>query len=141
ELWVGDEDREDADQPLADVFGREADAARREVVGLDVVADGLGQPGPQAVLVRPARRGGNAVDVAAHVLLGRLGPLQDHLDPRAVVPAQRERLIVYGRRPALGGDFPEVIDDAFIVLERPRGPADAVVEGDLQPLVDEAGDL
>ena len=66
----------DAGQALADVFGGERHALRREVVRLDVVAHRLADAGAQAVLVRAARAGRDAVDVAAQVLVGRLGPLQ-----------------------------------------------------------------
>ncbi len=76
ELRIADEDAEHADQAFADVLGGERDAARREVVRVDVVAHRFADAGAQAVLVRAARAGGDAVDVAAQVLVGGFGPLK-----------------------------------------------------------------
>ena len=55
ELGIGDEDREDAHDAFADVLVRDLHAPRRELVGLQVVPDGLVEPGAQAVLVASAR--------------------------------------------------------------------------------------
>ena len=49
----------------------------------------LPMPGAQAVLVRAAGAGRNAVDVDADVLVGRLGPLQHEIEPEAVRPCSR----------------------------------------------------
>ena len=56
ELRLLDEDAEHAGQPLANVFGGQRHALRREVVRVDVVANRLAETGAQAVLVRAARR-------------------------------------------------------------------------------------
>ena len=96
-----DEHAEHADEPFADVFGRERHALRRQVVRLDEVADGLAEPGAEAVLVRAAGAGRDAVDVAAHVLVGRLRPLQRQVEPDAALVAllrERERRFVHRRR-------------------------------------------
>ena len=75
-----DEHAEHADEAFADVFGGERDALRRQVVRLDEVAHGLAEAGAEAVLVRAAGAGRDAVDVAAHVLVGRLRPLQRQVE-------------------------------------------------------------
>ena len=93
-----DEHRQDAGQALADVFGGERHALGRQVVRLDVVADRLADAGAQAVLVRAADAGRDAVDVAAKVLVGRLGPLQHELDLDAVFFLERERRFVHRLR-------------------------------------------
>ena len=61
ELGVRDEDREDAQDPLPDVLVGDLHPARGELVGLDVVPDGLVEPRAEAVLVAPASAGGDAV--------------------------------------------------------------------------------
>ena len=75
------------DEPFADVLGRQRHALRRQVVRLDEVADRLAEAGAEAVLVRAARSGRDAVDVAAHVLVGRLRPLQHEVEPDAALVA------------------------------------------------------
>ena len=105
---------------LADVLGRERHALRRQVVRVDEVADRLADARAQAVLVRAARAGRNAVDVAAEVLVGRFRPLQDEveLEPGLVVLArERERRVVHRLRFALAEDLLQVVADAFVVLE------------------------
>ena len=87
----------------------ERHALRRQVVRLDEVADRLAEAGAEAVLVRAARAGRDAVDVAADVLVGRLGPLQRELDAgrrcrRARArTAPRARRARRARRPACAG--------------------------------------
>ena len=63
----------------------------RQVVGVDEVADRLAQAGAEAVLVRAARSRRNAVDVAAHVLVGGLRPLQREVEPDAALVALAAR--------------------------------------------------
>ncbi len=82
ELRLDDVDGEDGGHPLADVLRGERHALGREVVRLDVVPDGLHQARAQARLVGAAVGGGDAVDVAADVLVGGLGPGQGQLQPR-----------------------------------------------------------
>ncbi len=85
ELWLLHEDTQDPDHAFADVVRGEGDAFRREVVRLDEIADRLADAGAQTILVRPAGSGGDAVDVAANVLVRRLGPLQREIDAQVVV--------------------------------------------------------
>ena len=87
ELRLLHEHAEHRDEPFADVLGRQRHALRRQVVRLDEVADRLAEPGAEAVLVRAARSRGDAVDVAAHVLVGRLRPLQREVEPDAALVA------------------------------------------------------
>ena len=93
ELRLLEEDAEHAEHALADVVGGERHALRREVVRVDEVANRLADAAAQPVLVRAAGRGRNAVDVAAQVLVGRLGPLQHEIEPQSglVVLARRAR--------------------------------------------------
>src|SRR5581483_7872 len=141
ELRLLDEHAQDAGQPLADVFGDERDALRRQVVRLDVVAHGLAEAGAQAGLVRAARSGRNAVDVRAQMLVGRFGPLQDDVDARAVFLRERERRLVDRLRAALGDDLPQVVDEPFLVLEDDLLVRAFVLEGDLQAFVQVARDF
>ena len=85
ELRLRDEEAQHSGEPFANVVGGERHALRREVVRLDEIAHRLADSGAQAVLVRAARGGGDAVDVAADVLVGGLGPLQDAVEPEAVL--------------------------------------------------------
>ena len=85
ELRLLHEDAEHADQAFADVLRGDRHALRREVVRLDVVAHRLAEPRAEAVLVRAARAGRDAVDVAPQELVGRLGPLQHELGAEAVL--------------------------------------------------------
>ena len=82
ELRVFDEDAEHADHAFADVFGRQRDAARRKIVGFDIVADRLENPGAQAVFVRAAAGGGNAVDVALAAISSVLSVQAKHISMR-----------------------------------------------------------
>ena len=79
-LRLLDEEAEERGHPFADVFSGEGDAFRREIVRVDEVAHRLADARAQAILVRAAGAGGNAVDVRAHVLVGSLGPLNDEID-------------------------------------------------------------
>ena len=144
ELRVGDEDAEHADEALADVVGGQRDPLRGEAVGLDEVADGLADARPQPVLVGPARAGGNAVDVAAQMLVGGLRPLQHEVDPgavRVVVAGEPERRLVHRRRLPVGDDAPRVVGQPVLVMEA-VGPSRRLVgEGDGHPPVEVAGHL
>ena len=91
-----DEDAEHAEDALADVFGGERDAARREVVRLDVVADRLARARAQAVLVRAAGARGDAVDVALELLVG--ASVQRSTSRCALRPPCRARTAARGRR-------------------------------------------
>ncbi len=108
---------------------------------LDEVAHRLADAGAQAALVRAARSGRDAVDVRAHVLVGRLGPLQHEVEPQPFVPGQREGQIVHRLGAALDDDLAQVVDDPFAVLVDDLLFRPLVLEGDLQPLVQVAGDL
>ena len=130
-----------AGEPFADVVGGERHALRREVVRLDEIAHRLADSGAQAVLVRAARGGGDAVDVAADVLVGGLGPLQDAVEPEAVLPGHREGRFVHGLRATLGDDLSQVLDEPFLVRVEGLLARALVLEGDLQSLVQEARDL
>ena len=107
-----DEDAEHADQAFADVLGRERHAFRREVVRLDEVAHRLAEAGAEAVLVRAARCRRDAVDVAAHVLVGRLRPLQRDIEPRCRsrrFPREANGASCTGTRRPLGEDLLQVV--------------------------------
>src|SRR5207302_563070 len=82
-LRLLNEDAENGGRTFPDVLGGDRDAFWREVVGLDEVADRFAQTGAKSVLVRAARRGRDAIDVRAEVLVGRLGPLKHEIAPRA----------------------------------------------------------
>ena len=61
---------------------------------LDVVANRLADAGTQPVVVRAAGSGRDAVDVAANVVVCRLGPLQHQVETRnAVVNAMDGHVI------------------------------------------------
>ena len=140
-LRLLDEQAQHAGQAFADVLGRQRDALRRQVMGVDVVADGLAQPGAEAVFVRAARAGGNAVDEAAQVLVGGLGPLQRQLEPGVGVALDDEGGLVHGLRPALGDDLLQELRQPLVVLEDFFGLLALVLEDDLHALVDVADDL
>ena len=70
------EDRQDADDALADVLGRDRQALDLDVVRLHEVADGLGDAALEAALVRAAGGRADAVDVGADRLVGGFRPLQ-----------------------------------------------------------------
>ena len=134
ELRLGDEDAEHADDALADVLGGERHAARREVVRLDVVADRLADRAAEAVLVRAAGAGGDAVDVALE-RAPRSPPVHWNATSivRAVLLLERERRVVDRLVPALGDDLLQVVDDAVLVVEGLVLAVRLVVEADLQP--------
>ena len=139
-----DEDAEHADDALADVLGRERDALRRRgrasrcSCGSPCRRRRAGRS--RACRPTPVR---DAVDVAAKVLVGRLGPLQDAARCCGAVLAWRARTAP--RAPACAPR------SATIFFRKSRMPSscwkvsllagDLVVEGDLQALVDVAGDL
>ena len=82
----------------------------------------LPSPGAEAVLVRAAGAGRDAVDVAPHVLVGRLGPLQHEIEPEAVLVALRDSVngaSCTGRAARSREDLLQVVDEPFGVLERP----------------------
>ena len=139
ELRFLDEDRQDAGEPLANVLSAERHALRRQVVGLDVVADRLAEPGAEAALVRATRGGGNAIDVAAEALVGGLGPLQHDLELGRAVLLEREGRFVHRLRVALGDDLLQVIDQPLVVLEDILLSGGLVFEGDLHAAVQVAG--
>ena len=120
ELRLLHEHAQHRDEPLANVFGRQRHALRRQVVRFDEVPDRLAEPRAEAVLVRAARSGRNAVDVAANVLVGRLRPLQREVEPQAALVAllrNRERRLVNGHRRALAEDLLQVVGQPLGVLE------------------------
>ena len=92
-------------------------ALGREVVRLDEVADRLADTGAEPVLVRAARSGGDAVDVAAKILLRRFSPLHHELDLHAVLFFERERRLVHRLDVPVADDLLQVIDEAFLVLK------------------------
>jgi hypothetical protein len=83
-----------AGDALADVFGRQRDTLRRQVVRLDEIADRLAEAGAQPVLVRAAGPRRDAVHVRAHVLVGGFGPLKDQIEAQPFLLVQYERRIV-----------------------------------------------
>ena len=70
----------------------------------------------------PPDAGRNAVDVAAQVLVGRLGPLQHEVEPQpglVVLARQRERRLVHRLGVAARVEnLLEVVADALVVLKR-----------------------
>ena len=133
--------RQHAGHALANVLSGERHALRRQVVGLDVVADGLAEPGSKAVFVGSPGTGWDAIDVASQVLVGRFGPLQHELRPNPVVLLQHERRFVHGLAGALRDDLPQVIDEAFLVLKHGLGARRFVIERHLHTAMQVAGDL
>jgi hypothetical protein len=105
ELRLLDEQAENAGQPFANVFRRQRDALGRQVMRLDVIAHGLADARAQSVLVRSAGSCWNAVDIAANVLVGRLGPLEDEVQARRAFAFERKRGVVNGLRPTLRDDL------------------------------------
>ena len=91
--------------------------------------------------MRAARGRGDAVHVAADVLVGGLGPLECDLDRRAVLFHERERRIVNRLVTALDDHLLQVIDDALLVLEGLVGLVGFVDEADLHAAMQEARDL
>ncbi len=90
ELRLEDVDGEERHEPLADVLRRGGDALRKEGVRGEVVPHGLDDARLQAVLLRAARGGRDAVDPGAEVLVGRLGPLEGELEARLGVADEDE---------------------------------------------------
>jgi hypothetical protein len=137
-LRLLDEDAEDGHEPFANVLRRERHPFRRQIVRVDEVADGFPEARAEPVLVRAAGAGRNAVDVRAHVLVGRLRPSQREVQADAALVAfarQRERDFVDGDRLALGEDFLQVIDEAFLVLIDDLLARRLVLERDADALV------
>src|SRR5690606_17985959 len=62
ELGIDVEEVDDGVEPLADVVGGDVELLLAEVVGVDVVADGLRDGVLHPLLVRPAKLGRDAVD-------------------------------------------------------------------------------
>src|SRR5262245_48438024 len=116
ELRVRDLDGEHRDQALAHVLGGDREAARHEVVDRQVVAHRLREAGAEAVLVRPARRGRDAVHEGEDALVRRLGPRERGVQVEVVLLlVDREDLARERRRAALADDLPEVRPEPVIV--------------------------
>ena len=98
-------------------------------------------PGAQPVLVRAARAGGNAVDVAADVLVGRLGPLQHEIEPRTAFALEHERGARAPAWPRVRRRSSDEVGQPFLVLEDLLRPLRLVLERDADTLVDVADDL
>ena len=141
ELRLLDEQAEDAGEPFADVLGRQRDALGRQVVRVDVVAHRLAETGAEAVLVRATRPGRNAVDEAAEVLVGGLGPLQRQLEAGIGLALDHERRLVHRAGAPLADDLLEELRQPLVVLEHLFVLVRLVLEGDLHALVDVADDL
>ncbi len=86
----------------------------------------------------PPDAGRNAVDVAADVLVGGLGPLQHQLHLEPVLLFEREGRFVHGLGAALADDLLQVVGDAFGVLEGVLLPCGLVVEDDLDAAMEKA---
>src|SRR5262249_13182998 len=114
------------------------------IVRLDEIANGLAKTGTEAVLVRSAGTGGNAVDVAAQVLVGRLRPLERDVEADSalvVFARERERRLVHRRCVPLGDYLLEIVDESFHVLEDDLLARALVFERDLHALVEVARHL
>ncbi len=110
-------------------------------MGVDEVPDRLADAGAQAVLVRAAGAGRDAVDVASQVLVGCFGPLEHAIEAQSVLAIDAERLLVHGLRTTVGNDLPKVVDDAFVVLVDHLVLRDLIVEGHFDAFVQVADDL
>ena len=141
ELRFLNEQAHDSGQAFSDVLGGNRHALGREIVRVDEVPHGLVDAGPQAAFVSAARRGRNAVDVRAHVLIGRLRPLQHEIEPQSLFLVEHERRVVHRLGAPFGDDLLQVIDEAFDVLKNELLLGRLVLEGDFQALVQIAGDL
>ena len=97
--------------------------------------------GAQPVVVRAARSGRNAVDVAANVLVGGLGPLQHQVEPRAALALEQERRVVNRLRAARRDDLLQEVRQPFLVLKDVLRALGFVLERDAHTLVDVADDL
>jgi hypothetical protein len=143
ELRFGDEHAEDGDEPLANVFGGEGYTLGREVVRLDEVAHRLAKTGAKAVLVRPARPGRDAVDVAADVFVGGLRPLERDVEPTP--PSSPSRASVKGVSctgvAVRSEDRLQVVGQPLGVLEDELLPRRFVLERDLDAAVQVARHL
>ena len=84
---------------------------------------------------------GNAVDVAAHVLVGGFGPLQHEVEPRTALALEHERRLVHRLGAAFGDDLLDEVGQPFLVLEDLLRPLGLVLERDADALVDVADDL
>jgi len=135
ELGVLDVDREHRDDPLADVLRGEGHPLGLDLLRLHEGADGLGDRGVEAVLVGAAGGGGDAVGVGADVLVGALGPLEDGLQPHAVLLGDVERRGVRRRLAARGDQLGEVVGDAVGVDDLDLLAARLVPEDDGEPAV------
>ncbi len=131
ELRLLHEHAEHDDHAFANVFGGQRDALRRQVVRLDEVPHGLAEAGAESVLVRAARSRRDAVDVAPHVLVGRLRPLERQIEAETALVAllgDRERRFVHRHRRALGQNLLQVVGEALGVLEHVLGAGRLVLE-------------
>jgi hypothetical protein len=138
ELRLCQEHAEHAGETLANVFGGERHALRRQVVCLDEVPHRLAHARAQAVLVRSAGSGRDAIGVAPEVLVGRLGPLQHHIHAHPVEPLQREWRVVHRFGATLPHDLLEILNEPLLVLEDLLLARRLVLERDLHTLVDVA---
>ncbi len=139
ELRLLHEYRQHARHALANVVGGERHALGREVVRVDVIAHGLAEAGAQAVFMRAARSGRDAVDVTAKVFIRRLRPLQHDLELDAVLFLERERRLVHRLDVPIADDLPEVIDETLGVLVHVLLPSRLVFERDPDAAMQVAG--
>ncbi len=100
------------------------------------VEHGLADAGLEAVFVRAAGRGADAVDVGADRFIGRFGPLEGDFHLFAVVALDGERLLGDGGLLAVGDELGEEFRDTAGVGEVVRFAGDVVLERDLQAAVD-----
>ena len=105
-------------RPFANVFCGQRDAFRRKVVRLDEVADRLAEPGAQAVFVRAARAGRDAVDVASGCARRSLPSTAARDRGAALRPwLSTNGDLVNGLGASLGDDLLLIVDESFGVLE------------------------
>ena len=91
EQRVAHKDRENADQPFADVVGRDDQSLGFDLMRGHEIANRLDDAGLETTLMSAARRRADAVDVGADRLVGRFGPLHGDFDLVAVLAHQLER--------------------------------------------------
>src|SRR4051812_11633683 len=75
------------------------------------------------------------------MFFGGFRPLQDEIEPEAVLLLERERRFVHRLRTALGDNFLEIRQQPFGVLERILPFLGFILEADLQAFVDIARHL
>src|SRR6185369_15552309 len=115
----------------ADVFGGQRHAFRRQIVGIDEVADRFADARPQAIFMRAARSGRNAVYIRADVFVGRFSPLQHEVESQPFITVLNERDVVYGLGATLRDDLLLIIDEAFGVFDDHARFGAFVLEDDL----------